>query len=102
MSAAPWAFYRCTHLGLATSAMAENQRAASAIGLSPDRIAAANWALGSALAGVATILIGGGRVHAAVLAVTVLLTFWVIMSAPDLLAQIADIENHYLAVVAGG
>jgi branched-subunit amino acid ABC-type transport system permease component len=30
--------------------VAENQRAASAIGLSPDWIATANWALGSALA----------------------------------------------------
>jgi branched-subunit amino acid ABC-type transport system permease component len=40
--------------------MAENQRAASAIGLSPDWIADANWALASALAGVATIGTGGG------------------------------------------
>jgi len=62
--------------------MAENQRAASAIGLSPDWIAAANWALGSAVAGVATILIGGGRVYAEVLAVAVLLTLWGIMSVP--------------------
>ncbi len=51
---------RCTHLGPATSAMAETQRAASAIELSPDWIADANWPLGSARAGVATILIGGG------------------------------------------
>ncbi len=73
LTAAPWALYRCTHIGLATSAMAENQRAASAIGLSPDWIADANWALGSAVAGVATIGIGG--VYAAVLAGVVLLTF---------------------------
>ena len=42
---------------LATSAVAENQRAASSLGLSPDAIAAANWAIGSALAGMAAILI---------------------------------------------
>ncbi|MEP6659355.1 MAG: hypothetical protein ABJD24_05505 [Acidimicrobiales bacterium] len=65
--------------GQATSAMAENQRAASAIGLSPDWIADANWALGSALAGVATILIGG--VYAAVLGATILLTLWGVRDA---------------------
>jgi branched-subunit amino acid ABC-type transport system permease component len=67
LSAVLWACYRYTHFGLATSAVAENQRAASAIGLSPDWIAAANWALGSALTGVAAILIapsGRGPVSA--------------------------------------
>jgi sulfate-transporting ATPase len=52
-----WLFYRYTHFGMATTAVAENQRAASAVGLSPDWIATANWALGSALAGLAAILI---------------------------------------------
>ena len=42
---------------MATTAVAENQRAAASVGLSPDRIAALNWALGSALAAVAGILI---------------------------------------------
>jgi ABC-type branched-subunit amino acid transport system ATPase component/ABC-type branched-subunit amino acid transport system permease subunit len=49
--------YRYTKFGLATTAVAENERAAAAVGLSPDRIATVNWALGSALAGVAAILI---------------------------------------------
>ncbi len=57
LSAGLWAFYRYTKFGLATSAIAENQRAASSIGLSPDFLATINWALGSALAGVAAILI---------------------------------------------
>ena len=57
LSAALWAFYRYTKFGLATTAVAENQRAASSIGLSPDFLATINWALGSALAGVAAILI---------------------------------------------
>jgi ABC-type branched-subunit amino acid transport system ATPase component/branched-subunit amino acid ABC-type transport system permease component len=57
MSGLLWALYRYTKFGLATTAVAENQRAASSLGLSPDFIAAANWALGSALAGMAAILI---------------------------------------------
>ncbi|MGH2477158.1 MAG: ABC transporter permease, partial [Candidatus Limnocylindrales bacterium] len=57
MSLALWAFYKYSKFGLATAAVAENQRAASTIGLSPDFIATVNWALGSALAGVAAILI---------------------------------------------
>jgi ABC-type branched-subunit amino acid transport system ATPase component/branched-subunit amino acid ABC-type transport system permease component len=50
-------FYARTRFGMATTAVAENQRAAASVGLSPDRIAALNWALGSALAAVAGILI---------------------------------------------
>jgi sulfate-transporting ATPase len=57
LSAALWLVYRYTRFGMATSAVAENERAAAAIGLSPDFLATANWALGSALAGVAAILI---------------------------------------------
>lgn len=56
-SVALWALYRYTKFGIATTAVAENQRAASAVGLSPDWIATVNWALGSALAGAAAILI---------------------------------------------
>ena len=57
MSVVLWAFYKYTKFGLATTAVAENQRAAASIGLSGDFIATANWALGSALAGTAAILI---------------------------------------------
>src|SRR4051812_19376375 len=57
LSIALWAIYRYTRFGMATTAVAENQRAAASIGLSPDVIATANWALGSALGGVAGILI---------------------------------------------
>ena len=49
--------YRFTSLGRTTTAVAENQLAAASFGLSPDRIAALNWALGSALAGLAGVLI---------------------------------------------
>ncbi len=57
LSLALWALYRYTKFGIATTAVAENQRAASSVGLSPDWIATVNWALGSALAGAAAILI---------------------------------------------
>ncbi|MDY7106851.1 MAG: branched-chain amino acid ABC transporter permease/ATP-binding protein [Actinomycetota bacterium] len=52
-----WALYRFSTFGMATSAVAENERSASSLGLSPDRIATANWAIGSALAALAAILI---------------------------------------------
>ena len=48
---------RWTLVGLATSAVAENERSAAAAGWSPDVIANINWALGAGLAGVAGILI---------------------------------------------
>jgi sulfate-transporting ATPase len=57
LTLALWMLYRFTKFGLATTAVAENERAAAAIGWSPDRIATANWILGSALAGLAAILI---------------------------------------------
>ena len=57
LTAALWLFYRFTRFGMATTAVAENQRASASIGLSPDVIATFNWALGSALAGFATILV---------------------------------------------
>ncbi len=52
-----WLFYRYTRFGLGTAAVAESERSASALGLSPDRIATLNWALGCGLAGLAAILI---------------------------------------------
>ena len=52
-----WALYRYTRFGLGTIAAAENQRAAASLGWSPDLIAVANWALGSAMAGAAAILL---------------------------------------------
>jgi ABC-type branched-subunit amino acid transport system ATPase component/ABC-type branched-subunit amino acid transport system permease subunit len=57
LTAGLWALYRFTKFGLGTSAVAENERAAASLGWSPDRIATINWALGSALAGLAAILI---------------------------------------------
>jgi ABC-type branched-subunit amino acid transport system ATPase component/ABC-type branched-subunit amino acid transport system permease subunit len=57
LTLALWLLYRYTRFGLATSAVAENERAASSLGWSPDRIAVINWTLGCGLAGLAAILI---------------------------------------------
>ena len=46
-----WLVYRYTRFGLATSAVAENELTAGALGISPDRVALLNWTIGSALAG---------------------------------------------------
>ena len=52
-----WLLYRSTQFGLATEAVSESERQASAIGVSPNRIAVLNWALGSAIAAIAGILV---------------------------------------------
>jgi ABC-type branched-subunit amino acid transport system ATPase component/branched-subunit amino acid ABC-type transport system permease component len=52
-----WLLYRTSQFGLATEAVSESERSAAAIGLSPNRIAMRNWALGSAIAAVAGILV---------------------------------------------
>jgi sulfate-transporting ATPase len=52
-----WFFYRHSQFGISTTAVAENQRTAGSLGLSADRIAALNWALGSGLSGFVAILL---------------------------------------------
>jgi ABC-type branched-subunit amino acid transport system ATPase component/ABC-type branched-subunit amino acid transport system permease subunit len=52
-----WLLYRSSQFGLATESVAESERKASAVGLSPNKIAVLNWALGSALACAAGILV---------------------------------------------
>lgn len=49
--------YRYTAFGRLTTAVAENQMATATLGHSPDRIASINWAAGSALGGLAGVLI---------------------------------------------
>jgi len=57
LTAVLWAVYRFTWFGIATSAVAENQRTAAALAVSPNAIAAANWAVGSALGALASMLL---------------------------------------------
>jgi sulfate-transporting ATPase len=49
--------YARTKFGRATAAVSENQQGAAYLGLSPNLIAGANWAIGSMLAGTAAILL---------------------------------------------
>jgi sulfate-transporting ATPase len=57
VTAALTAIDRFTLIGLATRAAASDERAASTLGWSPTRLAAANWAIGGGLAGLAGALI---------------------------------------------
>jgi sulfate-transporting ATPase len=57
VTAALWFFYRYSSFGRVTSAVAENQLAASVTGHSPDTVATVNWALGAALAAFAGVLV---------------------------------------------
>jgi ABC-type branched-subunit amino acid transport system ATPase component/ABC-type branched-subunit amino acid transport system permease subunit len=52
-----WAFTRYTRVGLAISASAENERAASALGWSPNLLATITWAIGGGMAGLAGVLL---------------------------------------------
>jgi sulfate-transporting ATPase len=52
-----WIYYRYSRFGLTTAAGTETRGALAALGLSPDRVAATNWAIGSGLGAVAGILL---------------------------------------------
>jgi len=52
-----WVAFRHTTIGLATTAVTENPRAAATFGWSPDLVAAAAWTLGAALAGLGGVLL---------------------------------------------
>lgn len=57
ISALLWAGFRFTRLGLGTQAASANERGAVLLGFSPTAISAINWALGSALAALAGVMI---------------------------------------------
>jgi sulfate-transporting ATPase len=52
-----WAAVKYTRIGLAITASAENERAVSTLGWSPNALGAITWGVGSAMAGAAGILI---------------------------------------------
>ena len=52
-----WAIYRFTTFGRATRALAENERAVTLLGYSPDTLSMINWGAGAALAGGAGVLL---------------------------------------------
>jgi ABC-type branched-subunit amino acid transport system ATPase component/branched-subunit amino acid ABC-type transport system permease component len=70
------ALFRFTDIGLAMRAAADNRRAASLMGVDPDRTTAMAWALGGGLAGLAGVLTGASNnIDAFVLGLQVLPAF---------------------------
>jgi sulfate-transporting ATPase len=98
LTAGLWALYRYTRFGIGTTAVAENQRAAASLGWSPDVIATVNWALGSALAGLAAILI----TPIVTLQVTVLTNLVLAALAAALVASFRSFPIAFVASVAIG
>jgi ABC-type branched-subunit amino acid transport system ATPase component/branched-subunit amino acid ABC-type transport system permease component len=89
-----WLLYRSTQFGLATEAVSESERSAEAIGLSPNRVALLNWALGSGLAAVAGILV----VPIITLQVTVMTS---LILAAMAAALVGDFRSFPIATAAG-
>jgi len=89
-----WLFYRFTRFGMGTTAVAENQRASSAMGLSPDLVATINWALGSALVGFVAILV------TPIITLQVTVMTGVVLGA-FAAAIIANFRSFPLALIAG-
>jgi ABC-type branched-subunit amino acid transport system ATPase component/ABC-type branched-subunit amino acid transport system permease subunit len=89
-----WLLYRSSQFGLSTEAVSESERSASAVGISPNQIAVINWALGSALAAVAGILV----VPIITLQVTVMTG---LVLAGLAAALIADFRSFPIATAAG-
>ncbi len=98
LTAGLYALYRYTPFGIATTAVAENERAASSLGWSPDTIATANWALGSAMAGLAAILV----TPIVTLQVTILTNLVLAALAAALVAQFRSFPIAFVAAVVIG
>jgi sulfate-transporting ATPase len=89
-----WLLYRSSQFGIATEAVSESERSASAVGLSPNRIAVLNWALGSAIATVAGILV----VPIITLQIT---SMTALILAALAAALVADFRSFPVATLAG-
>ena len=59
MGVAVWALLRFSRFGLATRAADENEKGASLLGYSPQRLAGLNWVLSALLAGIVGLLFVG-------------------------------------------
>jgi sulfate-transporting ATPase len=57
VTVALWAFVKYTRVGLAITASAQNERAVSTLGWSPEMLSTITWGIGGALAGLAGILV---------------------------------------------
>ncbi len=86
--------YRSTQFGRATTAVRENRRAVSALGWSPDMIASSNWFIGSALAGIAGILLAP--------ILTLSITGYTLLVVPALAAAVVGQLASFPLTLLGG
>lgn len=89
-----WLLYRSSQFGIQTEAVSESERSAAAVGVSPNKIAALNWALGSAIACIAGILV----VPVMTLQVTSMTS---LVLAALAAALVADFKSFPVATAAG-
>jgi ABC-type branched-subunit amino acid transport system ATPase component/branched-subunit amino acid ABC-type transport system permease component len=94
IAAAVWAITRFTRFGLDTRAAAASEKGAYLSGISPDRLAALNWMLGAAVAGLAGVLIGT--------IVPLIPTQYVLFIVPALATATLGGFERLLPTVAGG
>ncbi|MBX6390175.1 MAG: ATP-binding cassette domain-containing protein [Frankia sp.] len=88
------AAFRTTRFGLATRAVAESEKGAYVSGISPDRVAAGNWMISSAVAGAAGVLIAP--------LVPLIPVSYTLFMVPALAAAVTGgFRNGVVAVVAG-
>jgi ABC-type branched-subunit amino acid transport system ATPase component/ABC-type branched-subunit amino acid transport system permease subunit len=88
------AVYRFTHFGRATKAVVESRRSLAAVGISPDRIAALNWAIGGALAAVAGMLLAPTTGLST--------TEFTLLVLPGLAVAVIGRMNSFVLVLVGG
>lgn len=108
-----WAVFRFTRFGLAVMAAAEDERAAGALGWSPDLLATINWSVGGALAGAAGILVApvtglemgkGTLMVIAALAAALLAgfsNFWVALISGLAIGMVQSLTGRYMPGIFG-
>ncbi|MBI5090640.1 MAG: ATP-binding cassette domain-containing protein, partial [Actinobacteria bacterium] len=89
-----WLLYRSSQFGIQTEAVSESERSAAAVGVSPNKVATLNWALGSAIACIAGILV----VPVMTLQVTAMTS---LVLAALAAALVADFKSFPVATAAG-
>ena len=89
-----WAFFRYSTAGLAITAAAENPRAVSTLGWSPDVMAGGSWFAGGVIAGVAGILVAPGQGPLAA-------TNLILLIVPGLAAGVVGSFRSFPVVFAG-
>src|SRR6201996_6465188 len=88
------AFYRYSKFGWATTAANENRRALAALGYSPSRLAGVSWVVGSAIAGIAGILLAP--------TIGVQVTQLTLLILPGLAAAVVGNLRSFSLTLAGG